>query len=339
MDRPERRPRAAVPCGSRCRPFVFAQPPASQAPQSRAGSSLGGTGCVDDLRRMGPVVAGEVTPTRILLSGSSSTGKSTLARAVQDVMPAPWVVAPADAVRAGFPSHRPEFATLEWDHRLREACVRAALGLIGAGLSVILEQGLRDSWGQAIAARLLSRARFFVVGVIRGLGVAESREAARLGRVTGLARKQREEVLASGMPADLIVDSTRHGPAELATRISQWLAEGPLARSATFHNRWPVGGEAPTPEVAGCPLAGLLDEGELPRLRGDQPQGRLALGVEVGTRCRGIAGRWLDLAGASLPADQSGQPVLPGRPGGRQRPARVLVQVDDQRPAAAGVAS
>jgi chloramphenicol 3-O-phosphotransferase len=145
---------------------------------------------------------------------------ATSARALQDTMPAPWVLASADALCLGFPGHRPEFVRPEWDHRLREACVRAALGLMDAGLSVILEQGLWDPWGQAVAARLLSPSRFFVVGVICDLCVAESREAARHGRVMGLARRQRAEVLASGMPADLVVDSTGRGPAELATRVA-----------------------------------------------------------------------------------------------------------------------
>jgi chloramphenicol 3-O phosphotransferase len=176
-----------------------------------------------------------------LLSGPSSAGKTTLAAALQDALPGPWVIAPADALCAGFPSHRLEFVALEWDHRLREACVRAAVGLIGAGLNVILEQGLWDPWGQAMAARLLGPARFFVVGVVCELGVAESREAARFGHVTGLARRQREEVLASGMPGDLIVDSTRGGPAELAARIAQWLAEDPLpaALGSIAGNRQP----------------------------------------------------------------------------------------------------
>lgn len=106
-------------------------------------------------------------------------------------------------------------------------CVRAALGLIDAGLSVILEQGLWDPWGQETAARLLGSAGFFVVGVTCEPGVAESREAARSDRLTGLARQQRAEILASGMTADLVVDSTRRTPAELAIQISWWLATGP----------------------------------------------------------------------------------------------------------------
>src|SRR6266568_1018788 len=109
---------------------------------------------------MAHLAANEAAPSGILLSGPSSAGKTTLARALQDALPAPWVIAPADALCEGFPSWRPEFVTAEWDHRLREACVRAAAGLIDAGLNVILEQGLWDPWGQATAARLLSPARF-----------------------------------------------------------------------------------------------------------------------------------------------------------------------------------
>lgn len=165
--------------------------------------------------------------TGLLLSGPSSVGKTTLSRAIQDLFPDPWIVVEADTFGVGFPRHRRELVTLEWDHRLREAPLRAARAFTDSGLNVVLEQGLWDPWGAAAAARLLGSAHWFVVAVTCDVATAEARERARGDRFVGAARQQHAEVATSHLGVDFAVDTTNRAPDEVARDIEVWLARRP----------------------------------------------------------------------------------------------------------------
>jgi len=84
----------------------------------------------------------------LLLAGPSSSGKSSLAAALQAVLPEPWIFLPADALTAGFPRDRPAHISTETDHRLRRGAFAALMAFMDAGLNVIGEQYVWEPWAR-----------------------------------------------------------------------------------------------------------------------------------------------------------------------------------------------
>ena len=165
----------------------------------------------------------------VFLAGPSSAGKTSLALAFQHITDEPWFFLEGDRLSGGFPSNRPEFVTLEWDRRVREACARAARGILEAGLGVIVELGLFDPWGRAKLATLFAGFPTFVVRVSCDLGTLEQRERARGDRHVGTARRQWEQL--EGIPFDheLVTDSAP--PEQLAHNLVRWLASDPVPQA------------------------------------------------------------------------------------------------------------
>lgn len=162
----------------------------------------------------------------LFLAGPSSSGKSSLAKALQDVLSEPWVFLAADMVSSGYPRHRKEFVTIELDRRLRYATMLATRSFLDAGLNVIAEQGLWDEWALPIAASIFSHYRALVVRLHCDLDVREAREAQREEIRSGFTRWQEmnERWI---FPRDLLVDS-EHEPANaVARRVASWLRTSP----------------------------------------------------------------------------------------------------------------
>lgn len=153
-------------------------------------------------------------PQCVLLVGPSSAGKTSLARAVQRIADRPWFFYEGDVLSGGFPPARPEFVTVEWDHRVREGAARAARGLLEAGLEVIVELGLFDPWGRATVASVLSPFPTFVVRLRCDLEILERRELLREDRFPGTARSQAEQL--EGLPFDHDILTDLSSPEVLA---------------------------------------------------------------------------------------------------------------------------
>ncbi len=175
------------------------------------------------------MATGPAQPRCLLLAGPSSAGKTSLARAFQRITDRPWFFYEGDRLSGGFPSFRPDFVTLEWDHRVREASARAARGVLEAGLDVIVELGLFDSWGRMKIASILSEFRTLVVRVRCDLDTLERRERARGDRFSGTARRQFEQL--EGLPFDLEVVTDASLPDALAGELARWLARDPVPRA------------------------------------------------------------------------------------------------------------
>jgi chloramphenicol 3-O phosphotransferase len=187
--------------------------------------------------------------TIIILNGTSSAGKSSLARALLAHLLAPavqrgidyWVartpwgflqLLPAEApvgvvgmallygqdsivgVRLGVEGRR-------WLAGMYEA----AATLAAAGVHVVMDDVLFDAGVLRCAVSILAPQRPLFVGVRCALPVAEAREWARGDRPVGLARTFAPLVHAHG-GYDLEIDSAAASPSEGAAQIAAFLASG-----------------------------------------------------------------------------------------------------------------
>jgi chloramphenicol 3-O phosphotransferase len=164
----------------------------------------------------------------IVLNGASSAGKTSLAAAIQRLMPEPWLSVGIDTMITGMPPQLhasrdgllfypdgrivvgPQFTALE-------AAWRIGLGAMArSGLRLVLdevifngEEGQRQ-WNAALAGLDV-----LWVGVKCDLAVLEAREMARGDRVAGMAAKQ-AALVHEGFAYDLEVDTSRMSAAECA---------------------------------------------------------------------------------------------------------------------------
>src|SRR5262245_15238195 len=175
----------------------------------------------------------------VLLHGTSSSGKTTVARAAQRLSDEPWVNLGIDAfwnaIDERWMEHGPRAAEgFLWaedasivpgpvGERLALG-MRAALGAFArAGNCLLVDDVFIDSaWLDGWRTELTS-VEVLLVGVMAPLHVLEERGAARGNRIEGEARAQ-VDVIHRGIEYDLIVDTSRQSPEECARSILAALA-------------------------------------------------------------------------------------------------------------------
>jgi chloramphenicol 3-O phosphotransferase len=161
-----------------------------------------------------------VPPVAIVLHGPTSSGKSSLAKALQATAPAPAFHVSLDAFVTM--SNRADMRDdPERDRAYRLHCenLRATLARIAATeFEIILDLVLRDEAEFGACLRILQGRRTCLVGVGAPLAVLEERERARDDRGTGMAREQFDHP-AYARKYDLRIDTSTCTPAEGAARI------------------------------------------------------------------------------------------------------------------------
>ena len=181
----------------------------------------------------------------IVLNGTSSAGKSTLSRALQERLEGPWLGVGIDTVVFALPPanlNPPLWAevfryvpaepgsvapfrveTGELGHRLIEGMHRMVASLADAGLSVIVDHVLLEpDWLPDLRARLAGH-ELLVVGVRCPLDVVVAREAARKDRTIGQAAAHFDVVHRAG-GYDLEVDTSLLTADEAAAVIAETVA-------------------------------------------------------------------------------------------------------------------
>jgi chloramphenicol 3-O phosphotransferase len=172
----------------------------------------------------------------IVLNGGSSSGKSSIARALQDVLPELWLTFGTDVLAEALPGRggdprsglvlepdgtvtvKPEFRAVEqtWYERLAVMASRGALLILD-------EVFLAGGAGQQRLRALLGDLDVLWAGVHCDPKVAAGREAARPDRVTGMALTQALAVHA-GVVYDVEVDTTDCSAIACARRIAEAVA-------------------------------------------------------------------------------------------------------------------
>ncbi len=177
----------------------------------------------------------------ILLNGGSSAGKSTLARALQALLPDSWLSLGVDnLIQAAPPSmeNAPEGLTIAPGgiitvgpaYRMLETAWAAGVAAIArAGTGVIVDEVLVDSAdGQRRWQAALGELAVLWVAVRCEAVEAARRERARGDRTVGMAVLQADSVH-EGVRYDLEVDTTTSTAAECALRIREALDGSPVA--------------------------------------------------------------------------------------------------------------
>lgn len=170
----------------------------------------------------------------ILLNGASSSGKSTLARLLQELLDEPfWHVSSDKLVESGFlPQRRDPRGPFDWRQmrpRFFDGFHRCLPAIADAGNDLIVDHIIElPSWRRELAA-LLAHLDVYLVGVHCDLDEIDRRERARGDRQIG---EGRTHVSVDGIhtfgPYDLEVDTTAGVSRQLAESvISAWQTRTP----------------------------------------------------------------------------------------------------------------
>ena len=172
----------------------------------------------------------------ILLNGASSSGKTTLLKALQALMDEPYLDAGIDKFIWMLPErylNRPLWDEVlglateagAWGHRLVAGMHRAIAALSENGNNVIADHVLVDPRWVKELAEFLSDLPAYLVGIRCPLKVLEAREEKREDRTLGQARAQHALVHAHGT-YDLEVDTSRLSVQDCALKIKKLVEDG-----------------------------------------------------------------------------------------------------------------
>src|SRR3954471_24464889 len=175
----------------------------------------------------------------VLLHGTSSSGKTTVARAVQARSDEPWLRLGIDAFWTAIEERWMEHGERASEGFLWREDARIVPGSAGQRLAagmraaiaacarcgndllvddVFLERAWLDAWREE-----LGDLEWLLVGVFAPLPVLEERERIRGNRITGEARAQ-ADVIHAGIEYDVTVDTASQSPEECARVILATLA-------------------------------------------------------------------------------------------------------------------
>lgn len=169
----------------------------------------------------------------IFLNGTSSSGKTTIAKALQDKLPEPYMYVSIDDFFSMYPERFLEPTSKEEDDvlaRLFPAIVSgfhmSVASLAQSGNNIIVDHVLQeDGWLKECVENWVGLNVLFV-GVKCPLEITERREKTRDDRVIGTARYQFDRVHVHGL-YDIEVDTSILGVDECVARIMELIDHKP----------------------------------------------------------------------------------------------------------------
>jgi chloramphenicol 3-O phosphotransferase len=176
----------------------------------------------------------------IVLNGTSSSGKTTLARALLERLDGPWLSIQGDQFLAMTPS-REKFTLDEWASFWRGA-YGAIAAFARAGNSAVVDIIAMKAFWLSDLAEAFDGVDALFVGVRCPLDIAEAREHIRVDakdpierRAIGIARRQFEIVHEHGI-YDVEVDTSLLSPDQCAAMVIDRLNSGPREAFANLRS-------------------------------------------------------------------------------------------------------
>ncbi|WP_284745651.1 chloramphenicol phosphotransferase CPT [Amycolatopsis sp. RTGN1] len=164
----------------------------------------------------------------IILNGGSSSGKTTLARALQAVLPGAWLTFGTDTLVDAMPGAGTDIEIgTDGEVTVGEAFRSIEAAWI-AGLAAMVRAGARLVVDEVFLGGAASQRRWLTafdgldvlwVGVRCDAAVAEARERARGDRIIGMAARQ-ADLVHRGVRYDLEVDTTHDEPMTCAKVVA-----------------------------------------------------------------------------------------------------------------------
>ena len=160
----------------------------------------------------------------ILLHGASSSGKSTLAKAVQRALDEPFIHLASDYLGLGLPERRERRGPFRWWDNIRpryfDGFQRSIAAFAAAGNDLIVDHIIESRAWREDLRRLLQPFDLFLVGVHCDLDEIDRREAQRGDRKPGEGRSHVvDDKIHDNGPYDLEVDTTGREPAVVAEQL------------------------------------------------------------------------------------------------------------------------
>lgn len=178
--------------------------------------------------------------TLVVLNGTSSSGKTTVARAFQDVAPSVFLNFSIDSILSALPPSVWEriVAGLPVPDLRLASLVRAFYActgqFLGMGHDLVIDHAATARYHAESLLAACEGHETLIVGIDCPISVARAREAARGDRPRGLAEQQ-VATIHSWLEYDLVVDTSKESPSEAAASILAALASG--SRNAAAKTR------------------------------------------------------------------------------------------------------
>ncbi|GAA0314582.1 hypothetical protein GCM10010302_62170 [Streptomyces polychromogenes] len=165
--------------------------------------------------------------TVILLNGASSSGKTSIAQELLDLLDGTWFHVPVDAFHAMRCDREIPDEELQAEiDRTAKGFHRAVAGMAAGGNNLVVDYPLSRRWRLLDLLGLLVPEDTVLIGVRCPLDELKRREIARGDRQPGLAAMQYGEVHSHALH-DLDLDTSLNSPRECAVRIRGFLPVRP----------------------------------------------------------------------------------------------------------------
>jgi chloramphenicol 3-O phosphotransferase len=173
-----------------------------------------------------PTLPGETAPGRIiLLNGTSSSGKSSIAKELSELLDGPYYSLAVDAFNAMRDARELDPNELgDILYRMRRGFHRAVAGMAAGGNNLIVDHVLSESWRLRDCLEQFAPFDVVFVGVHCSQAELERREQMRGDRPPGLAAQQLSCVHEHAL-YDIECDTTTATPRECAQHIRDQLAQ------------------------------------------------------------------------------------------------------------------